>query len=449
MRGGWYQKESLPTGVSGGKYVKGGGALVNPIVNDTWVLCALRGNKSKEFYKYTPNIGNWTALCTLSFGTKPPPDTLKINKKAVDKGGSLCWTPTYVYATKGAGTKEFWRYDISTNGWSQRAFVPVPKGLKNGTSMCYCNMLNRIYLLAGSQKKDDPTNFYYFDVNADTSGGTPWHALTKAPLTPNTKVWKDGSCLAFAYGNYVYALKGGDKNNFFWQYEIHSDTINGTPWIEMETIPLIHPQLGLKKKNKVSDGGAMAVDGYTNNIYAIKGNGKQDFWKYDPNTNIWTPKDTIPRLHKKSVPKTGAGLAYNLANMRIYLLKGNNTPEFWEYIEPAYTKEQIAKRNLTEQSFILTNKTYPLMLYQNSPNPFNSQTAIRYTLPANSKVSLSIYDVSGKLVKTLVDEFKDSGVYSAIWSGFDDNNRKVGQGVYFYALKTDGEKMQKKMLMLR
>ena len=59
------------------------------------------------------------------------------------------------------------------------------------------------------------------------------------------------------------------------------------------------------------------------------------------------------------------------------------------------------------------------------------------------------YDISGKLVKNLVNESKGSGVYNSMWDGRDDMGRKVGQGVYFYVLKTAGEKMQKKMLMLR
>jgi uncharacterized delta-60 repeat protein len=83
------------------------------------------------------------------------------------------------------------------------------------------------------------------------------------------------------------------------------------------------------------------------------------------------------------------------------------------------------------------------------PNPFSSYTAIRYSLPSECNVSLSIYDISGKLVKTLINETMNAGVYTMSWNGTDNDGRKVGQGIYFYVLKTAGEKMQKKMLMLR
>jgi len=99
----------------------------------------------------------------------------------------------------------------------------------------------------------------------------------------------------------------------------------------------------------------------------------------------------------------------------------------------------------------INNGTIPTLfnLYQNMPNPFSFQTAIRYSIPRECNVSLSIYDISGKLVKTLINETMNAGVYTISWNGNDNDGRKVGQGVYFYILKTTAEETQKKMLMLR
>jgi hypothetical protein len=83
------------------------------------------------------------------------------------------------------------------------------------------------------------------------------------------------------------------------------------------------------------------------------------------------------------------------------------------------------------------------------PNPFTSHTTIRYTLPANSRVLLSIYDVSGRLVKTLVDELKSPGVYSVCWNCRDDNNRKVAEGIYFYILETPKQNFTKKLVLMK
>ena len=83
------------------------------------------------------------------------------------------------------------------------------------------------------------------------------------------------------------------------------------------------------------------------------------------------------------------------------------------------------------------------MLYQNASNPFNSFTAIRYTLPAKSRVSLSIYNVSG-FVKTLVDEFKPQGEYNV---QFDSN--ELPSGIYFYQLKSENSIETKKLILLK
>jgi hypothetical protein len=69
------------------------------------------------------------------------------------------------------------------------------------------------------------------------------------------------------------------------------------------------------------------------------------------------------------------------------------------------------------------------------PNPLKTQTTIRYSLPAQEKVSLQIYDVSGKIIRNLVNEDKSQGVYTAHWNSRDDNGKMVSAGVYFCRLK--------------
>jgi flagellar hook assembly protein FlgD len=80
------------------------------------------------------------------------------------------------------------------------------------------------------------------------------------------------------------------------------------------------------------------------------------------------------------------------------------------------------------------------------PNPAKTYSFIRYALPDDGRVSLSIYDVSGRLVKNMVDQHQKSGVYAVVWNGMDDNDRKVAPGVYFYILFTDGGQISKKIV---
>ena len=89
------------------------------------------------------------------------------------------------------------------------------------------------------------------------------------------------------------------------------------------------------------------------------------------------------------------------------------------------------------------------ILMYNFPNPFNPTTTIAFTIPKNSQVYLGIYDISGKLIKTLIDAPIEAGYHTVVWDGTDDNGRSVSSGVYFYKLKSKGYEETKKMLLLK
>jgi len=89
-------------------------------------------------------------------------------------------------------------------------------------------------------------------------------------------------------------------------------------------------------------------------------------------------------------------------------------------------------------------------LSHNFPNPFNPSTAIQYRVPSpGGRVRLSVYDLSGRLVRTLVDSYRSGGEHLAVWRGLDDDGRAVSSGVYFYRLEAGDTKLERKMVMLK
>jgi hypothetical protein len=90
-----------------------------------------------------------------------------------------------------------------------------------------------------------------------------------------------------------------------------------------------------------------------------------------------------------------------------------------------------------------------LALHQNHPNPFNPQTTIAYDLPAAARVRLLIVNVSGGLVRTLVDETQSAGSRSVVWNGRDDDGGAVSSGVYFYVLDAGKQRLTKKLVLLK
>ena len=90
-----------------------------------------------------------------------------------------------------------------------------------------------------------------------------------------------------------------------------------------------------------------------------------------------------------------------------------------------------------------------LVLEANYPNPFNPMTTIAFALPKTSQVQLRVYDLSGKLVRTLAEETLSAGQHEVVWTGRDDTGRRAASGMYFYRLVAEGQTLVGKMLMLK
>ncbi len=92
-------------------------------------------------------------------------------------------------------------------------------------------------------------------------------------------------------------------------------------------------------------------------------------------------------------------------------------------------------------------------LEQNYPNPFNPGTTIGYRLEGAADVTLAVYDVMGRHIRTIVRANQHAGVFEADWDGRDANGRAVAGGVYFYELRTEGRngtfETMKKMTLVR
>ena len=87
---------------------------------------------------------------------------------------------------------------------------------------------------------------------------------------------------------------------------------------------------------------------------------------------------------------------------------------------------------------------------QNYPNPFNPQTNINYSIPEEGNVELSVYNIKGQKVKTLVNEPQISGEHTVVWNGTNKQNKRVASGVYFYKLEINDSKLLiNKMLLLK
>jgi len=88
-------------------------------------------------------------------------------------------------------------------------------------------------------------------------------------------------------------------------------------------------------------------------------------------------------------------------------------------------------------------------LNQNYPNPFNPTTNIQYGIAKEGLVTLTIYNIMGQEVKTLVNNHQNGGTYKVAWNGLDNHNRMVSNGVYIYRIISDNFVKSKKMVFLK
>ena len=88
-------------------------------------------------------------------------------------------------------------------------------------------------------------------------------------------------------------------------------------------------------------------------------------------------------------------------------------------------------------------------IYQNYPNPFNPITEIKYEIAQEGYVSISVYDLVGRLVKTLINQKQSAGYYSINWDATNIQNLKVSAGMYIYRIESGDFSKTKKMILLK
>ena len=89
------------------------------------------------------------------------------------------------------------------------------------------------------------------------------------------------------------------------------------------------------------------------------------------------------------------------------------------------------------------------VLHQNYPNPFNPTTTIGYELPEDAMVNITIYDMMGRMVKTLVNSKQAAGYKSIKWNATNDRNEPVSAGLYLYTIDAGGFRETRKMVLLK
>ena len=119
--------------------------------------------------------------------------------------------------------------------------------------------------------------------------------------------------------------------------------------------------------------------------------------------------------------------------------------EIWQLMDP--TPEITNTQELRSNVNLIIPSQY--MVHQNYPNPFNPVTTLRYDIPENGHINITIYDMLGRQVKTLINQTQDAGYKSLIWDATNDYGKPVSAGIYLYQIQAGENISTKKMVLLK
>ena len=137
------------------------------------------------------------------------------------------------------------------------------------------------------------------------------------------------------------------------------------------------------------------------------------------------------------------------------IMKDTSNPSetgFWFVVLSTETKQEKTEGLTSETAEVILPETFDLG--QNFPNPFNPTTTVQFQIPdkigtENIRTVVQVYDVLGRVVKTLVDENLSPGFYTRHWNGLNDKSEKISSGVYFYSITAGEFRKTRGMLMLK
>jgi N-acetylneuraminic acid mutarotase len=221
-------------------------------------------------------------------------------------------------------------------------------------------------------------------------------------------------------------------------------------------------------------------------LYACGGNHEgtvlNDCWEFDPISEMWTQKANMPgpRINHSAIgfdddnifvvggASSGAGSGDTL--VYLYTVSANSwfteTPipaprlwsmlaihENWLYVlggsDPASRQDSTVAGRIYPTGIYLTKIANPNIFMLSSPNPITDRATIAFTLCSRSSVKISIYNVTGKYIRNLVNSNYEKGKYSVTWNAEDNNNKKVANGIYFYNFTTPEFSITRKLILKR
>lgn len=338
-----------------------------------------------------------------------------------------------VYVT-GYSTGEFSQYDYATikytssgdTVWIKRYNVDNDQDEANAIAVddsgnCYVT----------GETKNTNNDFDYSTIKYTSSGDTAWIRTYDGPANNDDLAYS----IAVDESGNVYVTGWSEDSGLHYDYA----TIKYTPSGDIAWTRRYEGSVGSEDQAS-----AVAVDESGNVI--VTGRSEGSGTEFDYATIKYTSSGDTAWIQRYDGPANDIDKAYAIAldkNGNAYVTGGSyNTGTEYDYATIMYSFSS----GVEEKELFSDAQNVKLEAY---PNPMNRDATIRYQVPVESKVSLKIYDLSGNLVKTLLQDNKKAGYHTVSWNGKNKYEEEVPTGIYFLSMETGNSKATKKLTILK
>lgn len=365
-----------------------------------------------DIWAFDLSSNTWTEI-TPNTGSAPAPRfTANCVYDPVQKS-MLAWS--------GQGAQFFndvWAFDLASHTWTQFD-PPDPKpNIRYGAATIYDPIGRDLITFAGFTDQGRFDDTWRFDLDSNT-----WTEITPDDANPEQRCLHTASYDTLNRRMIVYGGQTSGARGDIWAFDIAQNR-----WTELtpQNSPagrFFSPSIYDEKNHRfLVFGGNL---GSTNS---------NDVLSFDLTAQTWQSLSLAGDL---PVTREGATAVYIPSKDRIVIFGGRDSSN--DLLNDVWSLNNLSPSTSVEHVSVLPEN---VKLHGNYPNPFNPATKIVFELPHRQHISLKIFDVQGRLMKTLVDAQFGAGVHNISWDGADEWGNRLPSGIYFYRLSSTSMPLQ-------